>query len=772
MDIPGIGDMMQMHKAVNVQHVQDLEYEVQKLSAQIEEHEEPIGALRKRITRLHKPGTQGVFSEVPDFEGFNSLQFFHHSGMTLEHSLGSALKAIRSVRALANKNPLPEPEDITHAYLAQVHEREQVLTAIGSTSLEIVQKAMIRYDQIVATVYKRMLDQFKYLQKRFLNIGQDDARVYRAPWEEDDEHGYDFGRVPHVKIDLVEGNALLTDFLLDALANLPEYTRRWRTVKGKRRLQNHLNQFNLDRCARILLEVSDPQYQQYLRSPQLFVHEVAGILTDYGSVLSDLENAFRGFLEKSSARFLTDEDASLIEDTEPLVARIRNMDFNSIRPHPEDVRPSNSVERKYFSWRHKAMVHLLSAFNKLSKSRKFDAAVQAVQKGVKLRQKMRDARKTRTSQKMETDKAIGNEFYVGVTGQHGEFGFRREISPTVKMSEVIGKSFDTLKEHLEDLGSVYARHPELFTLTSPRGKVKSNLIAIGPYGCGKTEISRALASDSRFITAEVAVTDLLTCWFGEFEKNVDRVWDAASDLRVKSGDSKLVFLVMDEFDSWFRDPNEGTHDSAFTTVQKALQMKLDGVVDYPGIVALGFTNDPEQIPLAIYRRFKYVDVVGQLDQEERVKLLKQFLGNMPLSRGFRRQHYEAWATMLEGATGDVIGKAVDDVHYEFMREFISQNSQDSRKLERYIIDARRKGETIDVAHVKREIGRHMRLDPKSVESHLRIKLADPIIRQQIDAARKVYRDADRILSDLYGKNPRRAGFSPPDAMTARGHSLG
>src|SRR3989344_9523268 len=266
---------------------------------------------------------------------------------------------------------------------------------------------------------------------------------------------------------------------------------------------------------------------------------------------------------------------------------------------------------------------------------KFEIARTAVEKGVKLKEKVRGALETTSTIKLNKDKKSDNEFYVGTSSGHGEFGFQREAAPNVRLKDVVGKSFDEMKQHLTDLAD-YSKYLSLYGATAPRGKIRSNIIAIGPYGCGKTEIGRAIAGDPRFIGAEVTITDLLTAWFGEFEKNIDRVWDGAVQLRRNSGEDKLVMLLMDEFDSWFNNSNGHWVDNTFSRAQKALQQKLDGVVDYEGIIVVGFTNEPKKIPLAIYRRFKYVDIVGELEGDERAALLKDFLQRgLPLSSGFR-----------------------------------------------------------------------------------------------------------------------------------------
>ena len=603
-----------------------------------------------------------------------------------------------------------------------------------------------------------------------MDIGGDDSRVYRDTWGEDKRGGFDLTRVPYVKTELVRESALLTDLLLDVIDCLPrEHTRREK-VKGKRKPKEvkFLDDFDLDRTARILVELSDPTYQGYIREPHDFMKRVSESVSNYFDIMSHIQPNLIEFLlsqeENPMATTIIDKEAfrKKIPNPSTIVSRLNGINYNSVIPNDEDTRPSSQLEKRFFSAREELMEHLAYSMDEIgrtsSEGDKFEIAINTVRKGVKLKEKMRETLETSQTIKLRRDKRQENEFYVGSSGAHGEFGFEREAAPSVRLKDVHGKSFDEMKEHLSDLGD-YSKYTHLYGATAPRGKIKSNIIAIGPYGCGKTEMGRAIAGDPRFIGAEVNVTDTLTCFFGEFEKNIDRVWNSARELRRNSGDSKLVFLLMDEFDSWFNNSNGHWVDNTYQRVQKAIQMKLDGVVDYEGIVTVGFTNEPKNIPLSIYRRFKYVDIVGELESDERTTLLKTFLTNgLPLSSGFRQQHYVEWGEMLDGATGDVIGKIADDIHYEFMRKFIDEHPSEGRKLNTQIRRMQSKnGGELDKPYIKRQLGQYDKVNPAWVDIRLRAKLAEPIIVEQIDTAKRVYAEAREVMVNLHSRQDVASG---------------
>jgi SpoVK/Ycf46/Vps4 family AAA+-type ATPase len=339
-----------------------------------------------------------------------------------------------------------------------------------------------------------------------------------------------------------------------------------------------------------------------------------------------------------------------------------------------------------------------------------------------------------------------NFFYVGSTGEVGALELVREKAPNVTFDDIIGESFNEMKEHLTDLTN-YSEHNNLYISTSPRKKIKSNMIAIGPYGCGKTEIARAIASDERFVGIEISVSDLLTAYFGEFEKNVDRLWDQAMEIRKSTG--KIVFIIMDEFDSFFG--GKGQFESNHSRVQKIIQAKLDGITDYEGIIVIGMTNEPKTIPLAIFRRFKYVDVVGQLNVNERIILLKKFITRgLPLSSKFKESHWKKWAEVLEGVTGDIIGKIADDIHYDYMSKLIAENPKKSKELE--AIGTKVRMGTIPLEELKNELSKFKLIEVNEVDEVINSKIKEPVIQEQIKLAVKLYKDADSILNNMHKKD--------------------
>jgi len=169
-----------------------------------------------------------------------------------------------------------------------------------------------------------------------------------------------------------------------------------------------------------------------------------------------------------------------------------------------------------------------------------------------------------------------------------------------------------------------------------------------------------------------------------------------------------------------------------------------------------------------------VVIVGKLDQDQRVTLLKQFLGTMPLSKRVTKVTWERFAKRLEHATGDVVRKVCDHVWREEVSRFIEESPKDAEKmlsiLEKLAYD-RKAGMTPDVLETKRadeEISESyldkkktsrrkkflksfrdvFEVHPDVVDNAITMALDNVGIIAEIDTAKKTYEDAEKFLASV------------------------
>jgi SpoVK/Ycf46/Vps4 family AAA+-type ATPase len=184
-------------------------------------------------------------------------------------------------------------------------------------------------------------------------------------------------------------------------------------------------------------------------------------------------------------------------------------------------------------------------------------------------------------------------------------------------------------------------------------------------------------------------------------------------------------------------------------------------VSYEGVFIVGSTNIPKAVPDAVMRRFKYVDVVGQLTKEERSQLFKQFLlGGMPIHQAVNEEDYMRWAEMLDHAPGDVLGKVADEIHFKFMREFVDASPKRIAGIERALARKLRDRESNDRdrAALKTKLAAHHEITAEEITQAIETTLKQPQIQMQIESAKQVYRDADEIMKGLSKPNGSGLGF--------------
>ena len=262
--------------------------------------------------------------------------------------------------------------------------------------------------------------------------------------------------------------------------------------------------------------------------------------------------------------------------------------------------------------------------------------------------------------------SAGNPFLGSAPG---ELEVIPGVRPVVDLGEIAGSGFDEVKAFIGQV-ETSSKWYDLFLATSPsRTADKSNVLLVGPMGCGKSEVLRAVGGDKKSIGIFASGSDFLTCWKGEAEKNPKRLFEAAHKLQRES--KKHVHILIDEIDT-ILNGDRGHESFGNTNLTTEFQNLMDGVVHYPNLSIWGATNNPERIPMPMIRRFSKVVIVGELDQEQRSDLLKRFTSFMP-TNGITPEAWGALASRIEGATGDVVRKIVDHVWRTKMTSFVQGN---------------------------------------------------------------------------------------------------
>lgn len=350
-----------------------------------------------------------------------------------------------------------------------------------------------------------------------------------------------------------------------------------------------------------------------------------------------------------------------------------------------------------------------------------------------------------------------NSFYVCKVGNGNAFsgeapGMLTVIpgsKPNVMIDEVVGSGFDQVKDFIVQIKESAKWH-DLFMATSPsKSADKANALLVGPQGCGKSEVLRSVGGDRAGIGIYAQPSDFLTCWKGEAEKNPKRLFEAAVKLQKESG--KQVFILIDEIDTILNDDHaRGGFGSTNLTTE--FQQLMDGIVQYPHIAVWGATNHPERIPMPMIRRFSKVAVVGELDTDSRVKLLKQFVGFLPISESFPDNAWVDAAKKLEGAVGDTIRKVADQIWREKMTNFIRTQPEKAEE----IVKSLNRGGKFQIGKFTAEdrkkmhgiLRPHMSVVPSDVMASVNDHIENVAIKAEIATAVETYERSRKFLAGI------------------------
>jgi transitional endoplasmic reticulum ATPase len=151
------------------------------------------------------------------------------------------------------------------------------------------------------------------------------------------------------------------------------------------------------------------------------------------------------------------------------------------------------------------------------------------------------------------------------------------------------------------------------------------VLLYGPPGCGKTMMARAIASECNASFTAIGISDVLSMWIGESQRNLAAVFE-------KARDEKPAVLFFDEIDALAYSRSKANSDHTRSTVNEFLN-QLDGLSgNNEGILVLGATNMPWDVDEAMKRpgRFDRQIFVPPPDAAARQEMFELKLRDVPV----------------------------------------------------------------------------------------------------------------------------------------------
>jgi len=191
--------------------------------------------------------------------------------------------------------------------------------------------------------------------------------------------------------------------------------------------------------------------------------------------------------------------------------------------------------------------------------------------------------------------------------------------PEENFSRVAG--MDEVKRKIEEEIIIPLMYPGLskeYVDQSSRG-----IVLYGPPGCGKTYIAKSIPGEAYKRTGvkvgfiDVKISDILSSWVGESEKNMRRVFELAAD-------HEPCVLFIDELDGLGMSRSSSDSDYSRRLVNEILQDF--SIIENKRVLVIAGTNYPTNIDPALLRPERFDDsiFVGPPDYGARLKLFKLY----------------------------------------------------------------------------------------------------------------------------------------------------
>ena len=228
-------------------------------------------------------------------------------------------------------------------------------------------------------------------------------------------------------------------------------------------------------------------------------------------------------------------------------------------------------------------------------------------------------------------------FYRGAQGGGRLLSFgksrARQIMPEegqkITFQDVAG--VDEAKGELQEVIE-FLKDPRKFQRLG--GKIPKGVLLLGPPGCGKTLMAKAVAGEAGVPFFSISGSDFVEMFVGVGASRVRDLFDQAKKSAKLSGRGCIIFI--DEIDAVGRQRFAGIgggHDEREQTLN-ALLVEMDGFNTQEGVILVAATNRPDVLDPALLRpgRFDRQVVIDRPDLRGREEILKVHVRKIKLSK--------------------------------------------------------------------------------------------------------------------------------------------
>ena len=211
---------------------------------------------------------------------------------------------------------------------------------------------------------------------------------------------------------------------------------------------------------------------------------------------------------------------------------------------------------------------------------------------------------------------------------------RTRIAKTDKDKQVTFNDVAGVDEAKEELKEIieFLKDPKRFQRLG--GKIPKGVLLVGPPGCGKTLIAKAVAGEAEVPFHNISGSDFVEMFVGVGASRVRDLFEQGRKAAKLGGKGCIIFI--DEIDAVGRlrfSGLGGGHDEREQTLNQLL-VEMDGFDPQEGVILVAATNRPDTLDPALLRpgRFDRHVVVDRPDIRGREAILKVHVRNIKLAK--------------------------------------------------------------------------------------------------------------------------------------------
>lgn len=246
--------------------------------------------------------------------------------------------------------------------------------------------------------------------------------------------------------------------------------------------------------------------------------------------------------------------------------------------------------------------------------------------------------------------------------EEGLTSFEAVSVPDISFDDVAG--LDEVKESVKDRILLPMQYPEYYRKCNL--KAGGGILMYGLPGTGKTMIAKAIAHEVGANFYQVKCSDIVSKWFGEAEKNIQKLF-----LTARKNDRAVIFF--DEFEAI--GVKRGGNSTVMNRIVPELLAQIQGFEDSDCLLLImAATNRPWDIDSALLRpgRFNELILVPLPDLQARTKLFEMRLKGMKMGNVTIGEMADA----TNGYNGADIGEFCDRLKNAVVKEMISRGSDE------------------------------------------------------------------------------------------------